>query len=137
MFVWEHGIAVHTMERNWTSSHGEGEISYIFTSFARKLAYLLELPLGRPLKTRVCSVMSGLLSSYEGNLRNIHEAWQGNTEASRGKAGDEDPFPVATVILGFQSIFKKSQASSPFESLNSTCLLRCHRDVRPPIQLRW
>ena len=31
----------------------------------------------------------------------------------------EGPFLVATVILGFLSIFKKSQASSPFEALNS------------------
>ena len=35
------------------------------------------------------------------------------------------PFLVSTVILGFLSIFKKSQASSPFEALNSACLSRC------------
>ena len=34
------------------------------------------------------------------------------------------PFQVATVILLFLSIFNKCQASSPFEALNSTCLLR-------------
>ena len=34
----------------------------------------------------------------------------------------EGPFLVATVILGFLSIFNKSQASSPFEALNSACL---------------
>ena len=44
-------------------------------------------------------------------------------------------FLVATVILGFLTIFNKSQASSPFEALNSTCLSRCHRDVRPPVQM--
>ena len=49
----------------------------------------------------------------------------------------ESPFLVATVILGFLSIFNKSQASSPFEALNSACLLRCQRDVRPPLQMRW
>ena len=37
----------------------------------------------------------------------------------------EGPFRVPTVILGFLSIFKKSQASPPFEALNSTCLSRC------------
>ena len=46
------------------------------------------------------------------------------------------PFLVARVILGFLSIFKKSQATSPFEALNSSCLLRCQRDVRPPVQMR-
>ena len=47
------------------------------------------------------------------------------------------PFVFVTVILGFLSIFKKSQASSPFEALNFACLSRCQRDVRPPLQTRW
>ena len=34
-------------------------------------------------------------------------------------------FLVGRVILGFLSIFKKSQASSPFEALNSAFLSRC------------
>ena len=41
-------------------------------------------------------------------------------------------FLVGTVILRFLSIFKSSQASSPFDALNSVCLLMCQRDVRPP-----
>ena len=41
-------------------------------------------------------------------------------------------FLVGTVILGFLSIFKKSQASSPFGALNSVFLSMCQRDVRPP-----
>ena len=45
-------------------------------------------------------------------------------------------FLVGTVILGFLSIFNKSQASSPFESLNSVCLSTFQRDVRPPVQMR-
>ena len=43
---------------------------------------------------------------------------------------------VATVILGFISIFKKSQASSLFEALNSAYLSKCERAVRPNVQLR-
>ena len=46
------------------------------------------------------------------------------------------PFLVVTVILGFLSIFKKSQASSNFEALNSACLSRKGRDVRPPVQIK-
>ena len=49
----------------------------------------------------------------------------------------EVPFLVATLILGFLSIFKKSQASSPFEALNSAYLSRCESDVRPHVQKRW
>ena len=46
------------------------------------------------------------------------------------------PFLDATLILGFLSIFKKSQASSRFEALNSTCLSRYQMYVRPPVQMR-
>ena len=45
-------------------------------------------------------------------------------------------FLVGTVILEFLSIFKKSQASSPYEALNFVCLSRGQRDVRPPVQMR-
>ena len=46
------------------------------------------------------------------------------------------PLLVGRVILVFLSIFTKCQASSPFEALNSTRLLRFQRDVRPPVHKR-
>ena len=46
-------------------------------------------------------------------------------------------FLFVTEILGHLSIFKKSQASLPYESLNSVCLSRGQRDVRTPVQMRW
>ena len=48
----------------------------------------------------------------------------------------DGPFLVATVRLGFLLIFKYSQASSPFEALNSPCLLKCQSDARPHFQMR-
>ena len=45
-------------------------------------------------------------------------------------------FLVGKVILGFLSIFKKSQASSPFEALNSVCLSSCQGDMNLPVQMR-
>ena len=45
-------------------------------------------------------------------------------------------FLVGTMILGFLSIFKKSQASSPYEALNSLWLSSAQKDVRPPDQMR-
>ena len=45
-------------------------------------------------------------------------------------------FLVGTVILRFLSIFKKSQALSHFEALDSVCLARYQSDVIPPIQMR-
>ena len=46
-------------------------------------------------------------------------------------------FLVGIVILGFLPIFKKSQDLSPYEAVNSVCLSRGQRDVRPPVQMRW
>ena len=45
-------------------------------------------------------------------------------------------FLVGTVILGFLSVFRKIQASSPFEALNSAHLFMCQRDMRPPVHMR-
>ena len=47
------------------------------------------------------------------------------------------PLLIGTVILVFLSIFTKSQASSPFEALNSAHLSKCQKDVRPSVQKRW
>ena len=42
----------------------------------------------------------------------------------------EGHFLVGTLILEFLIIFKKCQASSTFEALNSASLSRCQRDLR-------
>ena len=49
----------------------------------------------------------------------------------------QSPFPVATKILGLLLIFKRSQASSPFDALDSMFLSRYQRVVRPPVEMRW
>ena len=46
------------------------------------------------------------------------------------------PLLVCTVILVFLSIFTKSQASSPFEALNSAQLSKSQMDLRPSVQNR-
>ena len=46
------------------------------------------------------------------------------------------PLLVGTVILVLLTIFMKSQASSPFEALNSAQLSKSQLDVRPSIQKR-
>ena len=56
-----------------------------------------------------------ILSSYQGHLRNLNKAWQDNTDASGGEVGTKGPFLVSKKILGFLSISKKSQASSPLK----------------------
>ena len=46
------------------------------------------------------------------------------------------PLLVGTVILVSLSIFMKSQASSPFEALNSAHLSKSQMDMRPSVQKR-
>ena len=46
------------------------------------------------------------------------------------------PLLVGTVIWVFLSIFMKSQASSPFEALNSGHLSKSQMDVRTSVQKR-
>ena len=72
MFDWEHGSALHTMQGNRASSHGEEEVSWVFSSSGRNLGYILMLRQAWPFETRVCSVTEGLLSSYDGHLRNLN-----------------------------------------------------------------
>ena len=55
----------------------------------------------------------------------LEESW----EAKR-------PLLVGTVVLVFLSIFTNSQASSPFEALNSAHLWKSEMDVRPSVQKR-
>ena len=136
MFDWEHGIALPAMQGNWASSHGEGEVSWFSSSCSGNLGYILELWQGWPFKTCVCSATSGLLSSYEGHLRNLHEAWHGNADASRGEAGDGKSLSNFHSDIGIPINFQQESGIITFEALNSMCLSRCQRDVRPPVQMR-
>ena len=79
---------------------------------------------GWPFKTHVFSVTSGLLSRYDGYLMNLN--WLGRTIQTLLEVWHETkgPFLVGTVILGFLTIFKKSEELSAFEALNSACLSR-------------
>ena len=72
MFDWKLGIALHPVQGNWASSRGKGVVSWVFSSCSRNLGYIIELRQGWPFKTRVCSATSGLLSSYDGHLRNLN-----------------------------------------------------------------
>ena len=136
VFDVEHGIALHAMQGNRASSLGEGEVSWFFSSCGGNLGYILKLRRGWPFKTRVCSATSGLLSSYEGQLRNLLKPLQCNADASQGEAVDPVSLSSCHSILGILSIFKKGLASSPFEALNSVCLLWFQRDERPLVQMR-
>ena len=89
MFDWEHGTPLLAIQRNQASSCGEGEVSCVFSGYGRHLGYILELQRGWPLEIPLCSVKSGLLSSYYGHLGKLNYAGQENTDASGGEAGGQ------------------------------------------------
>ena len=61
--------------------------------------------------------------------RKIHRLLEVSREAKL-------PLFVDTVIFVFLSTFTKSQASSPFEALNSAHFSKSQMDVRPSVQKR-
>ena len=87
-------------------------------------------------ETWVCSAKSGLLSSYDGQLGKLNYACPENTDPSGGEPGGKRPLLVGRVILVSLSIFTKSQASSPFEAVNSAHVSNSQMDVRPSVQKR-
>ena len=89
VFDWEKGIALHAMPGNRNSFPSKGDVSYDFSSCGRNLGYIRELQRGWPFEIPLCSAKSGLLSSYEGHLRNLNSAWQDNTDTSGGEVGDQ------------------------------------------------
>ena len=72
VFDWEYGMALHAMQENRDSFPSEGDVSYDFSSCSKNLGYIHELQRGWPFETPLCSAKSGLLSSYEGHLRNLN-----------------------------------------------------------------
>ena len=77
MFDCDYGIAPHTMQGNRESSPGEGDVSWDFSSCRRNLGNIHELQRGWPFKPPLGSAKSGLLSSYDGNLRNLKLGFAG------------------------------------------------------------
>ena len=79
---------------------------------------------------------SGLLSSYDGHLRNLNYAWQDNTDASGDEAGYRGSLSSWNSDIAIPIHFQKDSGILTFEALNSVCLSRCQSDVIPPVQMR-
>ena len=80
--------------------------------------------------------MSGLLSRYDGHLRNLNYACQDNPDASGGEAGDRVSLSIWNTDIGIHIHFQKASGIVTFEELNSVCLWTCQRDVISPVQMR-
>ena len=98
----------------FSSYSGDGYSKFVFVQ-QRPDSYLV---------TRENSGISMRLARAIGTILKLRQETEGH-------------FPATTVILGFLSICKKRQVSSPFEPLNSARHSRCQKDVRPPVQMAW
>ena len=72
VFNWEYDIALHEMQGYQASSPSEGYVSWDFSSCGRNVGYILELQRGWAFEAPLCSAKSGLLSIYDGHLRNLN-----------------------------------------------------------------
>ena len=95
----------------------KAEVSWIFSSFGGNLAYILELRRGQPFKNHVCSATSGHLSSYEGHLGNLFEAWQGNRDTSRVEAGDPGSLSSSDMDIEIPTNFQEESRIFTFRCI--------------------
>ena len=128
-------IALHPTHGNQASSPCKGYVSWDFSSCGRNLGYILELQRGWPLETQLCWTKSGLLSSYDGHLRNLNEAWKDNTDASGVELGDQASVSSFQKDLGIPINFQEESGLVTFEALNFTSLSRC-QEMWGPLS-RW
>ena len=125
MFNWEYNIALREMQGNQASSPSEGYVSLDSSSCGRSVGYIRKLQRGWPFETPLCSANSGLLSSYDGHLRNLSYACKDNTDAFGGEVGDHASFSGFQKDLGIPINFQEESGLVTFEALNSTSLSRC------------
>ena len=124
LFDWQHGIALHPMQGIRTSSpprgiyHGISRVAAgtwgIFSSYSgdghSKLHFLQRSQDSCLVKTDT----SGISTRFGRIIQTLLEVrWE-----------TKRPFLVSTEVLGFLSIFKKSQPSAHFEALNTVGLSR-------------
>ena len=88
------------------------------------------------METRVSTETSGLLSSYDGPLRNLNYAWQDNTDTSGGEAGYQASLSSWHNDFGIPINFQEESGIVTFGSIELGPPLEVSRDVRPPIQMR-
>ena len=137
VFDWERRTPQHEMQGNRASSCSEGEVSWVFSSCGRHLVYILELRLGWPFETQVCSEKSRLLSSYDGQLGKLKYAWQKNTDLSGGEPSGQATLIICHSYIGIPINFHKEsgivtfwsiELSAPLEVSNG-CEALCPEDV--------
>ena len=117
VFDWEHGTPQHEMQGNRASSCSEGDVSWVFSSCGRHQVYILEVGWRWPFETLVCSPKSGLLSSYDGQLRKLNYAWQENTDLCGGEAVGQASLISWPSYIGIPINFHEESGIVPFWSI--------------------
>ena len=88
----------------------------VFLELRREPGIYSHVMAGMALQSHVCSATSGLLSTCEGQIGILLEAWKCNRVPCQGELEAQGPFLPAIGILGFLSVFKRRQPSSNFEA---------------------
>ena len=86
----------------------------VFLELQREAGVCSRVMAGKSLKTFVCSATSGLLSSYDGHIRNLNWAWQDNMDASGGEAGDQGSLSSWNSDIGIPIHFQKESGIISF-----------------------
>ena len=76
--------------------------------------YIVEFWRGWPFETRVCSVTSGHLSSYDGHHGKFNYASKENTDASGGEPGDQASLISCHNYIGIPINFHKESGIVTF-----------------------
>ena len=118
VFDGEHCSALHAMPGNRASYCGDGKF-HRFLELPREPAEYSWVMAGKILHRSCLFSTLELLSIYKGYLRNLLEAWKGNTDASQIEAGDQGSLSTCHSDIGIHINFQKNQGSSHFEALNS------------------
>ena len=107
VFNGENGIALHAMQGNQASSRFEGEVSWFFSFVAAGTCVHSRVMAGMAIQNSCCSATSGLLSSYEGHIRTLHDAGQCNMNASLCDTGDRGSLSSCHSDIGIPIHFQQ------------------------------
>ena len=86
----------------------------VFLELRREPGVCSRVMAGVAIKNFVCSLTSGLLSSYDVHLRDLNYAYQDNTDASGGEAGDQGSLSSWNSDIGIPIRFQEEQGIITF-----------------------
>ena len=102
------------MQGNRASSVSERGSLIVFLVLKWVAGVCFRVTAGVDIKNFFCSATSGLLSSYDGHLRNVNWAEQDNTDTSGGEAGDQGSLSSWNNYIGIPIHFQKESGIVTF-----------------------